>query len=228
MRSRLRAIGVLAAFFTLGAALAAHAQAPEKRAITFRDLIAMHRVSDPQISPGGKWVAYSVATPDYDANHLVKDIWIVAVAGGDSRQVTRDGTAERPRWSPDGARIAFLSSRDGAAQVYSMSVPGGDATKVTSRAWPGPLSSIWSERDLALALALLPRRKMPRPRIVHRPSRVVDRRQLAGELHLDHRAANRGDLAGGGGLQRYRICNGQLVLFPFSGREPCKNSFQEG
>jgi dipeptidyl aminopeptidase/acylaminoacyl peptidase len=144
MRSRLRASGVLAAaFFTLVAALAVHAQAPEKRAMAFRDLIAMHRVSDPQISPDGKWVAYSIATPNYDANHLVKDIWIVAVAGGDSRQLTHDGTAERARWSPDGSQIAFLSSRDGAAQVYSMPVARGDARKVTSLS-TGADNELWS------------------------------------------------------------------------------------
>jgi dipeptidyl aminopeptidase/acylaminoacyl peptidase len=123
--------------------LGAHAQATEKRAVTFRDLIAMHRVTDPQISPDGKWIAYSVATPDYDANRLAKDIWIVAISGGDSRQFTHDGTAERPRWSPDGKRIAFLSSRDGVAQVYSMTVEGGDAAKVTLLS-TGADNELWS------------------------------------------------------------------------------------
>ncbi|MBI3484374.1 MAG: hypothetical protein HY012_04390, partial [Acidobacteria bacterium] len=47
-------------------------QAQSKRAITFDDLISMHRVSDPQISPDGKWVAYTVATPDKAANRTLR------------------------------------------------------------------------------------------------------------------------------------------------------------
>ena len=48
---------------------AVQAQSTPKRPITFKDLISMHRVSEPHISPDGKWVAYTVATPDLDANH---------------------------------------------------------------------------------------------------------------------------------------------------------------
>ncbi|HXQ27365.1 MAG TPA: S9 family peptidase [Candidatus Acidoferrales bacterium] len=125
------------------AAVGAHAQASEKRAITFKDLISMHRVSDPQISPDDQWVAYSVATPDMEANRLVQDIWIVPVSGGDSRQLTHDGNAERPRWSPDSKRIAFLSSRDGAPQVYSLPVDGGEAVKVSSLS-TGADNELWS------------------------------------------------------------------------------------
>jgi dipeptidyl aminopeptidase/acylaminoacyl peptidase len=110
----------------------APAQAPEKRAITFRDLISMHRLSDPQISPDGKWVAYDVATPDYDANKLVENIWIVGISGGEARQLTHGGTDERARWSPDGQSLSFLSSPGGMAQVYTIAVDGGDPVKVTS------------------------------------------------------------------------------------------------
>ncbi|HVB36305.1 MAG TPA: S9 family peptidase [Candidatus Acidoferrales bacterium] len=111
---------------------AAHvsAQTP-KRAITFDDLIAMHRLSDPQVSPDGKWVAYVVATPDMRANHSLSNIWIVPANGGEERQLTRSGSNSRPRWSPDGKKIAFLSSRDGVTQIYVMSVYGGEASRVT-------------------------------------------------------------------------------------------------
>ncbi|MGB7023114.1 MAG: S9 family peptidase, partial [Candidatus Acidiferrales bacterium] len=97
----------------------------------FDDLIAMHRVSDPQVSPDGKWVAYVVATPDMQADHSMSNIWIVPANGGEERQLTRSGSDSRPRWSPDGKQIAFLSSRDGATQIYVMSVFGGEASRVT-------------------------------------------------------------------------------------------------
>lgn len=103
----------------------------QKRAIQFDDLIAMHRVSDPQVSPDGKWVVYVVATPDMQANHSMSNIWIAPANGGEERQLTRSGSDSRPRWSPDGRQIAFLSSRDGAAQIYVMSVFGGEASRVT-------------------------------------------------------------------------------------------------
>lgn len=108
------------------------AQTRENRAITFHDLISMHRLSDPQISPDGKWVAYGVATPDFDANHLVKALWIVATSGAEARQLTQGGSDERARWSPDGKRISFLSSRDGKEQLYTVAIDGGDAVKVTT------------------------------------------------------------------------------------------------
>ena len=119
------------------------AQTGENRAITFHDLISMHRLSDPQISPDGKWVAYGVATPDFDVNHLVKNIWIVATSGGEARQLTQGGSDERARWSPDGKRISFLSSRDGTAQVYMVATDGGDAVKVTSLSG-GADNELWS------------------------------------------------------------------------------------
>jgi dipeptidyl aminopeptidase/acylaminoacyl peptidase len=124
---------LLAALFgvTLSAP-SARAQAAEKRAITIRDLLSVHRLSDPQISPDGQWVAYSVATPDYNANNLVTNIWIVAISGGEPRQLTQGGTDQRARWSPDGKTLAFLSSRGGTAQVYTVPASGGDPVKVTS------------------------------------------------------------------------------------------------
>ena len=121
----------------------AGAQEAERRAITFQDLISMHRVSDPQISPDGKWIAYGVSTPDLAANHSVKNIWIVAASGGESRQLTQGGSDERPRWSPDGKKVAFLSSREGTPQVYTVGLEGGDAVKVTSLS-TGADNELWS------------------------------------------------------------------------------------
>jgi len=84
------------------------AQEQRKRAITFQDLISMHRLSELQISPDGKWVAYAVATPDLEANRSMRNIWIVSTAGGEPRQLTRGWTDSRPRWAPDGKKLAFL------------------------------------------------------------------------------------------------------------------------
>jgi len=121
-----------------------------KRAITFDDLVSLHRISDPQISPDGKWVAYTVATPDKAANRTVRNIWLVAVAGGEPRQLTRSGRDMMPRWSPDGSRLAFLSSRDGGMQIYLIALEGGEATKLTSIS-TGADSVMWSPDGKMLA-----------------------------------------------------------------------------
>jgi dipeptidyl aminopeptidase/acylaminoacyl peptidase len=142
--SRRKTLAVAIAIALSMSTQVARAQAgADRRAITFRDLIAMHRLSDPQISPDGQWVAYSVATPDYDANHLVKNIWIVAVAGGEPRPLTQGGRDERARWSPDSKRIAYVSEVDGPGQVFTISVDGGSPVKVTSLSG-GADNLLWS------------------------------------------------------------------------------------
>ena len=58
----------LASALTWACAFASTAEEATKHPITFDDMIKMHRISEPQISPDGKWVVYTVATPDMDAN----------------------------------------------------------------------------------------------------------------------------------------------------------------
>ena len=108
-----------------------HAQEAAKHAITFDDLIHMHRVAEAQVSPDGKWVVYTLTTPDLDANRNASNIWIVPTAGGTSIQLTQSGHDSSPVWSPDGKTIAFLSSRSGTSQVYLLSMDGGEAQPFT-------------------------------------------------------------------------------------------------
>jgi len=114
-------------FFAGGANL----RAQEKRAITFDDMIAMHRIAEAEISPDGRWVAYTVATPDMDANRNASNLWMAPVAGGDAIQLTRTGKDSSPKWSPDGKTIAFLSARSGDSQIYLLSMEGGEAHPLT-------------------------------------------------------------------------------------------------
>jgi dipeptidyl aminopeptidase/acylaminoacyl peptidase len=115
----------------VAAAISAFAQDSSKHPITFTDMIGMHRVAEPQISSDGKWVAYTVTTPDMDANRGASNIWIVSTAGGAEMQLTRSGHDSSPVWSPDGRTLAFLSSRNGSSQVYLLSMDGGEAHQLT-------------------------------------------------------------------------------------------------
>jgi dipeptidyl aminopeptidase/acylaminoacyl peptidase len=102
-----------------------------KHAITVEDLLKVHRISGPEVSRDGKWVAYAVSTPDMETNRGVSNIWMVSSADGEAVQVTQGGRDNSPAWSPDGKHLAFLSARDGSSQVYVISMDGGEARKVT-------------------------------------------------------------------------------------------------
>jgi len=102
-----------------------------KHAISFEDMMQMHRVGSPTISPDGQWVAFAVATPDMSANRNASNIWMASTAGGEAMQLTQSGHDNSPAWSPDGKTLAFLSSRDGNSQVYVLSMDGGEAHSIT-------------------------------------------------------------------------------------------------
>jgi dipeptidyl aminopeptidase/acylaminoacyl peptidase len=98
-------------------------------------LLKIARISDPQISPDGKLVAFTVQTIDMDENRKPTAIWVVPVNGGSPQQITHQGSLnERPRWSPDSKRIAFVSNRSGTSQIWLMDADGQHHGQVTNLA----------------------------------------------------------------------------------------------
>jgi dipeptidyl aminopeptidase/acylaminoacyl peptidase len=97
----------LFAALTLLAAAAASAQPPAKRPMTFADLQAMKRVSDPQISPSGKWVLFSVTDVDLAKNSKTNHLWIVPLDGGKETQLTHGDGESNGRFSPDGKMVMY-------------------------------------------------------------------------------------------------------------------------
>ncbi|MBP9212081.1 MAG: S9 family peptidase [Bacteroidetes bacterium] len=132
--------------------------AQTKRPLQLEDLFNMQRVSDPQLSPDGKTVAYVVGVVDKAANRTNTDIWLVPVAGGAATQLTNSPKADRhPRWSPDGKSILFESARDGSLQLYVITVATGDTRKLTSL-YTESTGGIWSAdgKQVAFYSAVFP------------------------------------------------------------------------
>jgi dipeptidyl aminopeptidase/acylaminoacyl peptidase len=108
------------------------AMAQQKRPMTFDDVLAVKNVSDAQVSPDGRWVAYVVSKVDMKENASDADLWLVATAGGEPiRLTTSKKNDSQPRWSPDGRRIAFISAREERPQVFLISPTGGEAERLT-------------------------------------------------------------------------------------------------
>lgn len=131
---------------------------PEPRTLTLDDLFAIEHVSDAQVSPDGKQVAYVVGK-DHAASEYhtpAASIWLVSSDGSaPARRLTFGPHADTmPRWSPDGTRLAFLSDREKAdtPQVYVIPLTGGEARQLT-HAKAGVAELKWSPDGARIAYA---------------------------------------------------------------------------
>ena len=108
---------------------------PPMRGMRPEDVYALQGVSDPRLSPDGTTVAYAHWSVDEEENEYRANIWLAPVDG--SAPPRRFTTGERrdgePRWSPDGSRLAFVSSRaeKEPGQLYVIPLAGGEAQKLT-------------------------------------------------------------------------------------------------
>jgi dipeptidyl aminopeptidase/acylaminoacyl peptidase len=119
-------------------ALVRPATAQARRSFSLDDLAKIHAVSDPQRSPDGKWIAYTVSTTDVEKDKHNRDVWMVSWDGKQQVQLTSSKDNEStPRWSPDGKYLAFLASRGDedekkkGAQVWLLNRSGGEALQLT-------------------------------------------------------------------------------------------------
>jgi dipeptidyl aminopeptidase/acylaminoacyl peptidase len=108
--------------------LVASAQTP-----TIEQSLGMRSVSGAQISPDGRFVAYTVQQANWNEDEFVQQIWLCMVATGERYQLTSaKKSSQTPRWAPDSKRLAFTSERDGKRQIYIINPLGGEPQQLTS------------------------------------------------------------------------------------------------
>ena len=170
------------AFFALFTAFS-FSQTPDKRLLTLDDMAAFHDVSDPQISPDGAWVVYTVSATDLKADKKNSDLWMTNWDGTRTIRLTFSKESEHtPRWSPDGKYLTFLSNRDDdndAEQIWLLNREGGEAEKITD-CKGGVNDYVWSPDGKRLALIIAdpdseavatkdnPEKKTPKPIVIDR------------------------------------------------------------
>lgn len=174
-----------------------------QRPMTPDDIAALKQVSDAQISPDGKWVAYVVSVVDPAQNAVNSDVYLVSASCPARCQPVRLTSSPKadaqPRWSPDGRWIAFVSAREDRPQIWLIRPTGGEAEKLTDSKTPVQVIQ-WSPDGKRIAFLA------PRPATADEEKRekakddaiVVDRDYRMNRLSvIDVQTRKVTDLAGG-------------------------------
>ncbi len=129
--------------FLIVALFIAPAFAQSQHPFTFEDMMALKRVSEPIVSPDGKWVLFSAVDVSLEANTKTPHVWVVPAAGGDAREIIHVQESDRPRWAPDGKRFLFLSTQEGGSQIWIADFDGDKGVVTATH----KLTSIATEAD---------------------------------------------------------------------------------
>lgn len=122
------------------------AAAAQPRPLGFVEALSLPVIQDPQLSPDGRQVVFAMESADWKANRRISHLHRINVDGTDQVQLTFGERGETsPRWSPDGAQVAFLARRDGDDhnQIYLLHTGGGEARRLTTHA-SAPASLSWA------------------------------------------------------------------------------------
>lgn len=164
-----------------GAAIGSAQSGPERR-FTGADLFDLAIASDPQISPDGRHIAYVRRSNDIMLDRAVSSIWLIDTRTGNEVPLAgRDGDAFNPRWSPDGDRLAFVSTEGGDPQLWVRWMEGGETVRLTGLP-TSPSSMAWSPDGRSIAYSMLV--KDEGPALGSAPSRKPEGAEWAEPLEI--------------------------------------------
>jgi len=124
-----------------------------QRAMQIDDLLNCQRLSEPQFSPDGLWIAFTVQTMNIETNKGRKTLWRIRPDGRDLQQLTTgENNNWSPRWAPDGKSLAFLSDRSGLVQVWNLPLSGGEPQPITNF-YGGVERFLWSHDGQKIAFS---------------------------------------------------------------------------
>jgi acylaminoacyl-peptidase len=129
-------------------------RADEKDLFQLMDVFRVEFASDPQISPDGKRIVYVRNFMDIKKDQRRSNLWIINTDGSEHRPLTSGNSSDRaPRWSPDGQRLLFLSTNDGAVQLMCRWMDTGNLGTL-ARLPAEPLGMSWSPGGKTIAFTM--------------------------------------------------------------------------
>ncbi|MEM9142482.1 MAG: S9 family peptidase [Bacteroidota bacterium] len=170
----------------------------QRQNFSYLDVFDLQHVTDPQISPNGDWVVYRRMAFDIMKDKALGKLWMIRTDGSQHQKLTANEVSESsPRWSPDGRRLAFISSTDEGSELYMYWKANGSYARISQLPF-GPSSLTWSPDGRFLAFSMhVPQKPPVLAQVPHKPKgaqwaqkpRVTDR--------LYHEADGRGYLEPG-------------------------------
>jgi dipeptidyl aminopeptidase/acylaminoacyl peptidase len=145
-----KAVAILLLF-----AAPAAAQEGPSRTFEARDLFSLEAASDTQISPDGSKIAYVRRSGDIMTDRTRPSIWLVDTRSGEQAPLAAGpGAHSQPHWSPDGKRLAYVSTGEGgASQLFVRWMASGESVRITGLP-DSPTSLAWSPDGRQIAYTM--------------------------------------------------------------------------